>query len=596
MPPPSPLLMPLLSPPHGFGDSSSGSIALHSPALLVSRAGDHRRPMPASHCCAPTCPRGNSDNTTSGPSSWTTALNSAFDDLEAIADRGNSGPDALLFALDVDRGYDEQDACGEQGDDESPAYFGLQKDVAQSCIVNARDTLQLDDGFGDAVFGSANVAVVGFTPADIPVSIASNALSCAASLGADEVAELGAAADDAAVASAAAGAGPAWKLRVVKSIGRGSFGAAWLVEVVDAPSWYIVDQPAKQTIVVKLVDSDRTRLCASQVNKAIISLSPGSAAAEVAAGRRASHCETGIMRQLHHPNLMGCVDFGVEAENMTAILMSHCDAGDLSDLITSIRHDSHARCADRSVSASVGSLSTELAPLPVVDEARVWSIATQLLVALDHLHTEIRVVHRDFKPRNIFLRSTGEVVVGDFGIACRLPPNSLVHPSTPFCGSPNYAAPEIYQQEPFDGRADVWSLGCVVYELLTHGERAFSGNSLEKLGEAISNGRFRHLHDSAAARQYSETLCDFVMSMLSVDVDRRPDATALLAHPRIIELLAADDQAWPTVALAATPQWQQRKTSARAALQARSVDEIKAVPLSHRTAVDTAMIPIVCVN
>lgn len=128
------------------------------------------------------------------------------------------------------------------------------------------------------------------------------------------------------------------------------------------------------------------------------------------------------------------------------ILTEFCDGGDLA---------SYLRADDRS------------SGLP---EDSVWSLGTPIVLGLDVLHQQ-RIIHRDLKPANIFLkRATGSlprVLLGDFGLARSL---SESQPLASTCvGTPHYCAPEIFEGSPYDEKADIYSLGACIYELM-HGQ------------------------------------------------------------------------------------------------------------------------------
>ncbi len=117
------------------------------------------------------------------------------------------------------------------------------------------------------------------------------------------------------------------------------------------------------------------------------------------------------------------------------------------------------------------------APFPA---RRALAISGAVADCLAALHAA-GVVHRDVKPRNIVLRPDGRPVLTDLDAAA-LEPAELA-PGTDLVGSPAYLAPEILDDRPADGRADVFSLGVVLYQMLT-GRRPFDGSAAEAV-EAI---------------------------------------------------------------------------------------------------------------
>jgi serine/threonine protein kinase len=106
-----------------------------------------------------------------------------------------------------------------------------------------------------------------------------------------------------------------------------------------------------------------------------------------------------------------------------------------------------------------------------ISDADVVRIALQVLAALDYAH-DLGIVHRDIKPSNILLPARSGLKVADFGIS-RLTSFEATQ-SAAVLGTPSYMAPEQCRGAPVDGRCDLFSLGCVIYELLS-GERAFGG-------------------------------------------------------------------------------------------------------------------------
>ncbi|MBW2017633.1 MAG: protein kinase [Deltaproteobacteria bacterium] len=113
---------------------------------------------------------------------------------------------------------------------------------------------------------------------------------------------------------------------------------------------------------------------------------------------------------------------------------------------------------------------------------RVVEIMYTACIALDFAHKR-GVVHRDIKPSNIMLNRAGEVRITDFGIA-RIKSEQTV--AAGIVGSPSYMSPEQVREEPVDGKSDIFSLGCVLYELLT-GAKAFPGENYFSILYKITN-------------------------------------------------------------------------------------------------------------
>ncbi len=93
-------------------------------------------------------------------------------------------------------------------------------------------------------------------------------------------------------------------------------------------------------------------------------------------------------------------------------------------------------------------------------EEEIWSIFYQMVVGLSSLHSH-KIVHRDIKNANVFLTKAGLVKLGDLNVS-KIAKQGNLHTQT---GTPYYASPEVWQDKPYDKKSDIWSLGCVLYEL-----------------------------------------------------------------------------------------------------------------------------------
>ncbi|KAF8292871.1 putative ULK family serine/threonine-protein kinase [Trypanosoma cruzi] len=113
----------------------------------------------------------------------------------------------------------------------------------------------------------------------------------------------------------------------------------------------------------------------------------------------------------------------------------------------------------------------------------VQRISKQLVQALYYLHSN-RIMHRDMKPQNILIGQNGSVKLADFGFARSMSYNTMV--LTSIKGTPLYMAPELVQEQPYNHCADLWSLGCILYQLY-YGKPPFCTNHLYKLINQIVN-------------------------------------------------------------------------------------------------------------
>jgi serine/threonine-protein kinase len=159
--------------------------------------------------------------------------------------------------------------------------------------------------------------------------------------------------------------------------------------------------------------------------------------------------------KLSHPNIVTIYDAG-EEQDLAYFAMEVLDGVDLKDL-----------CKKRNL-------------LPV---KRAVEIVTKVAEALDYAHSQ-SVVHRDIKPANIMVMPDGTVKVTDFGIA-RVTTSAKTQTGI-VLGTPSYMSPEQLSGVKVDGRSDIFSLGVVLFEMLT-GERPFQGDSVATLMYTIAN-------------------------------------------------------------------------------------------------------------
>ena len=97
----------------------------------------------------------------------------------------------------------------------------------------------------------------------------------------------------------------------------------------------------------------------------------------------------------------------------------------------------------------------------------------QICFAIKYIHDK-NILHRDLKLSNIFLSSNGDINLGDFGIA-KVLDNSDEFAKT-IVGTPYYLSPEICLRRPYNQKSDIWSLGCILYELMNM-KHAFEASS-----------------------------------------------------------------------------------------------------------------------
>jgi serine/threonine protein kinase len=172
---------------------------------------------------------------------------------------------------------------------------------------------------------------------------------------------------------------------------------------------------------------------------------------------------------------------------------------------------------------SPASPSAPCDPRPVAAAGRLGTVASiivELSTILDHLHGR-GLVHRDIKPANVFLRDGARVTLLDFGLVCRASYARPVGGDHLCVGTMEYAAPEQIVGDAVDARSDVYSMGCILYELVT-GLRPFDGDSGHEVAQ-------KHLHreppaPSTLVSDLPGAIEDLLLEMLAKNPDDRPDS------------------------------------------------------------------------
>jgi NIMA (never in mitosis gene a)-related kinase len=140
-------------------------------------------------------------------------------------------------------------------------------------------------------------------------------------------------------------------------------------------------------------------------------------------------------------------------------------------------------------------------------------------LALKYVHDR-KILHRDLKTQNIFLTSKGEIKIGDFGIA-RVLQSTYDYAQTAI-GTPYYLSPEICQEKPYNQKSDIWSLGCILYEIVTL-KHAFDATSMKALVFKILRGTYPEI-----PKIYSPELRDLIGEMLTKEPSKRPSIKKIL--------------------------------------------------------------------
>ncbi|CAH2237610.1 serine/threonine-protein kinase fused [Pararge aegeria] len=202
--------------------------------------------------------------------------------------------------------------------------------------------------------------------------------------------------------------------------------------------------------------------------------------------------ECDIQRELNHPNVIRMID-SFDTESELVVVTEYAEK----------------------------ELHSILAKEGCLNEENVKKITWDLVSALYYLHSH-RVLHRDLKPQNVLLDNIGRAKLCDFGLA-RIMTNAT-HILTSIKGTPLYMAPELIDEKPYDHQADLWSLGCIVYELMA-GQPPFCTMSIWQLVRMIR-------HKPVQWPSFiSPDARSFLQGLLHKDPDKRMTWPDILEHP-----------------------------------------------------------------
>jgi len=207
--------------------------------------------------------------------------------------------------------------------------------------------------------------------------------------------------------------------------------------------------------------------------------------------------EVRIYKELSHPHIIKYYESFIEGEYVY-IVMEHIDGFNLSDLIK--------------LQAEKG------APFK---ENQIWTVVISLCGVLKYLHQEKSVIHRDLSPSNILIDRTFRVKLADFGLAKKITQSSSNLKA--FVGTLNYTSPEVVENKPYTEKADIWSLGCLVYEMMTLKAPFYSPSPLLLAKKIVDNS-----YEKVTNSPYSQKLIDFMTLCLTPDPNHRPGIRQLI--------------------------------------------------------------------
>ena len=188
-----------------------------------------------------------------------------------------------------------------------------------------------------------------------------------------------------------------------------------------------------------------------------------------------------------------------ENEKSLCIVMEYADKGDLYQKICQFK--------------KMGCL---------IDEVDVWRIFIQMTKGLKALH-DLKILHRDLKSANIFLFSDGSAKIGDLNVS-KVAHKGLGYTQT---GTPYYASPEVWRDEPYDIKSDIWSLACVTYEMIAL-HPPFRAENMEALYNKVIKCQYGKISD-----RYSSDISEIIKLLLKVKSKDRPTCGQILKHPLV---------------------------------------------------------------
>jgi serine/threonine protein kinase len=217
------------------------------------------------------------------------------------------------------------------------------------------------------------------------------------------------------------------RYRLIKTIGKGNFAKVKLAKHI----------PTMKEVAIKIID--KTALNPSSLKKLFR--------------------EVTIMKMLDHPNIVKLYEV-IDSQRTLYLVMEYASGGEVFDYLVA-----HGRMREKEARAKF----------------------RQIVSAVQYCHQK-QIIHRDLKAENLLLDSEMNIKIADFGFSNEFVPGQTLDT---FCGSPPYAAPELFKGLRYEGpEVDIWSLGVILYTLVS-GTLPFDGNNLKELRERVLRGKYR---------------------------------------------------------------------------------------------------------
>ena len=217
--------------------------------------------------------------------------------------------------------------------------------------------------------------------------------------------------------------------------------------------------------------------------------------------------EVRILASIHHQNVISYKEaFWDDNTSSLNIVMEYADDGDLYSKIKRYK-EMHL----------------------FFEEKKIWEMAIQIIQGLKALHDK-NIMHRDLKSENIFLMKHNQCKIGDMNVSKVLKERLLQTQ----IGTPYYASPEVWMNKPYSFKSDLWSIGCVIYEMCEL-RTPFKGKDMDELFINICLNKVERINE-----KYSDELWLIIKRLLEVNVEKRFDCEQFLQcdiiKKKIIEL------------------------------------------------------------